>query len=238
MRKTIGNASLDFNELKEVILDVEVALNGRPLSYVEEDLQLPILTPNSLMCIRPNVLPERQPHHEENQQLRKREKHLRKCKDAMWKRWTSEYLRELRERHSLQHKQPHGRVQRGDVVIIKDENRDRNKWKLGIVEECITGRDGIVRAVKLRAGKGHLERAIQQLYPLELSCDRSLDRQVPGAALNPQGVTLQLLPGYVYMMSFSRNKKFKKKKKKLCTNVFVLFKNKQGSVLRKLSCIV
>ena len=51
MRKTIGNASLDFNELKEVILDVEVALNGRPLSYVEEDLQLPILTPNSLMFI-------------------------------------------------------------------------------------------------------------------------------------------------------------------------------------------
>ena len=43
MRKTIGNASLAFNDLREVILDVEVALNGRPLSYVEEDLQLPIL---------------------------------------------------------------------------------------------------------------------------------------------------------------------------------------------------
>ena len=76
MRKTIGNTSPAFNELKEVILDVEVALNGRPLSYVE-DLQLPILTPNSLMYIRPNVLLERQPHHEENQPLRKREKQLR-----------------------------------------------------------------------------------------------------------------------------------------------------------------
>ena len=138
------------------------------------------------MYIRPNVLPERQPHHEENQQLRKREKHLRKCKDAMWKRWTNEYLRGLRERHNLQHKQACGRVERGDVVIIKDENRDRNKWKLGIVEECIQGRDGIVRAVKLRAGKGHLERAIKQLYPLELSCDKREDPQVPGAALNPQ----------------------------------------------------
>ena len=65
LRKTIGNASLAFIELKEVILDVEVALNGRPLSYVEEDLQLPILTPNSLMRISPNVLTERQQHHEE-----------------------------------------------------------------------------------------------------------------------------------------------------------------------------
>ncbi|XP_044179548.1 uncharacterized protein LOC122961024 [Acropora millepora] len=186
MRKTIGNASLTFNELKEVILDVEVALNGLPLSYVEEDLQLPILTPNSSMYIRPNVLPERQPHHEGNQQLRKREKHLRKCKDAMWKRWTNEYLRGLRERHNLHYTKARGRVERGDVVIIKDENRDRNKWKLGIVEECIPGRDEIVRAVKLRAGKGHLERAIQQLYPLELSCDKREDPQVPGAALNPQ----------------------------------------------------
>ena len=45
VRKTIGNANLTFNELKEVLLDVEVALNNRPLSYVEEDVQLPVLTP-------------------------------------------------------------------------------------------------------------------------------------------------------------------------------------------------
>ena len=32
MRKTIGNAYLTFDELKEVFLDVEIALNGRPLS--------------------------------------------------------------------------------------------------------------------------------------------------------------------------------------------------------------
>ena len=35
----------------------------------------------------------------------------------------------------------------------------------------IKGRDGIIRAARLRAGKSYLERAIQHLYPLELSCD-------------------------------------------------------------------
>ena len=32
-------------------------------------------------------------------------------------------------------------------------------------------RDGVIRAVKLRTGKSILERPIQHLYPLELSCD-------------------------------------------------------------------
>ena len=43
--KSIGRASLTWNELEEVLLDVEVALNDRPLSYVEDDVQLPVLTP-------------------------------------------------------------------------------------------------------------------------------------------------------------------------------------------------
>ena len=179
MRKTIGNAYLTFNELKEVLLDVEIALNGRPLSYVEEDAQLPVLTPNSMLYTQPNILPEREPYHEEDQQLRQRAKYLRKCKDAMWNRWTREYLRGLRERHALKHKDVSCGVKKGDVCIIKDENKDRNKWKLGIVEELITGRDGVVRAVKLRAGRNHLERAVQQLYPLELSFDRSQEAERP-----------------------------------------------------------
>ena len=36
-------------------------------------------------------------------------------------------------------------LQVGDVTIIKSDERNRNKWKLGIVEELIAGRDGVVR---------------------------------------------------------------------------------------------
>ncbi|XP_046851869.1 uncharacterized protein LOC124445205 [Xenia sp. Carnegie-2017] len=45
MYKTIGGANLKWEELCEVILDVEVQINRRPLSYVEDDVQLPVLTP-------------------------------------------------------------------------------------------------------------------------------------------------------------------------------------------------
>ena len=53
-------------------------------------------------------------------------------------------------------------------------NRNRSCWPLGIVERLIVDRDGIMRGAKLKAGKSFIERAEQQqLYPLELSCDRS-----------------------------------------------------------------
>ena len=54
---------------------------------------------------------------------------------------------------------------------------------MGIVDDLITGRDGVVRGAKLRAGKSYLERAIQHLYPLELTCDRQTEG--PGNELNP-----------------------------------------------------
>ena len=61
----------------------------------------------------------------------------------------------------------------GDVVIIQSEERNHGKWSLGVIEELYPGRDGIIRATKLRAGKSYLERAVNHLYPLELSCDTS-----------------------------------------------------------------
>ena len=88
--KTIGNGTLRWAELEEVVLDVEVALNSRPLTYLHEDVQLPVLTPNAMLHIDSNHLPELQPYHLPEKDLRKRAKFLLKCKEVMWKRWTAE----------------------------------------------------------------------------------------------------------------------------------------------------
>ena len=56
--KSIGNGTLKWSALEEVVLDVEVAMNNRPLSYLEEDIQAPVLTPNSMLQINPSYLPE------------------------------------------------------------------------------------------------------------------------------------------------------------------------------------
>ena len=122
-----------MDELQDAPLDVEVTMNNRPLSYVEEDIQSPILTPNLLQFGRPNLLPETQSHQLENQDLRKRARYLKKCKDVLWGRWSSEYLRGLREQHNLKHKGSKVALAKGDVVIIKGEEKNRGLWKLGIV---------------------------------------------------------------------------------------------------------
>ena len=80
-------------------------------------------------------------------------------------------MRSLRERHRLKHKAKGLAIAVGDVVLIKSTERNRNLWPLGIVESLIAGKDGVVRAARLRSGRDRLERAVQQLYPLELSCD-------------------------------------------------------------------
>ena len=86
---------LSWVELSVVVLEVETQLNRRPLSYVEDDVQLPVLTSASFLFQRANRLPELEPCREENRDLRKRAIHLKSCKDALWKRWTWEYLAAL-----------------------------------------------------------------------------------------------------------------------------------------------
>ena len=39
----------------------------------------------------------------EEKDLRNRAKYIQRCKDNLWKRWTSKYLKGLRERHNLKH---------------------------------------------------------------------------------------------------------------------------------------
>ena len=49
--------------------------------------------------------------------------------------------------------------------------KDKHQWKLGIVEKVMPGKDGVIRLVRLRAGRNQLERPIQHLFPVELSCN-------------------------------------------------------------------
>ena len=135
--------------------------------------QRPVLTPNSILFGRSNVLPEKEPHRLDNKDLRKRARHLKRCKEAVWKRWTGEYVKGLRERHRLKNPGKPHHPEIGEVVLIKSEDKNRGKWKIGIVTDTIEGRDDLVRAVKLRVGTSRLERAVQHLFPLELSCDHT-----------------------------------------------------------------
>ena len=59
------------------------------------------------------------------------------------------------------------------IVIIEGHECNRNHWTIGIV-----GRDGVTRAANVWTGKSTLERAIQQLYLLELRFDNKSQDQI------------------------------------------------------------
>ena len=132
--KSIGHGNLRWKELEEVLLDVETTVNNRPLSYIGDDVQMPILTPNSMQFVQPTQIPEEETAGVENIDLRKRERYLRRCKDVVWSRRTNEYLKSLRERHNLKHNTKQMTAKRCDVVLIKGDERNRGKWKIGIIE--------------------------------------------------------------------------------------------------------
>ena len=56
--KVIGRSNLRWKELTEVVLDVEICLNNRPLTYVEDDVELSVLTLNLMTTGELCVLPD------------------------------------------------------------------------------------------------------------------------------------------------------------------------------------
>ena len=101
--KSLGITSLRWTELEKVLLDVEINMNNRSLTYIEEDIQYPILTPNSMVLSGDTKMVDRNlvEDKEEDLSWRKRQKYVKICKDAAWRRWQREYVTALRKRHNI-----------------------------------------------------------------------------------------------------------------------------------------
>ena len=66
------------------------------------------------------------------------------------------------------------------MLIIRSDEENRTQWKLGVVDDLITGYDGVVRGAKLRSSKSSLERPLQHFYPLKLSFDSTVETTTSG----------------------------------------------------------
>ena len=125
MYKVIGGGFLTLDELAEFMLDIEIQINRRPLSYVEDDLELPTLTPATFLYQRSSLLPVEETWRIESNDLRKRVKYLLACKNGLWKRWKREYLAALRERHNMPHERSKFHPKVRDVVIVQSDSKNR-----------------------------------------------------------------------------------------------------------------
>lgn len=73
--------------------------------YVEDDVEYPIFTLNTLVTSQNLMLSDKN-LETENKDLCKRFKYVRKCKKAAQLRWRKEYIKSLRGRHNMKNKDP------------------------------------------------------------------------------------------------------------------------------------
>ena len=191
LKKSVGRASLTYDELSTLVTEIEAVLNSRPLTYVSmDDLEEPLTPSHLLLGYRVLSLPDPPlsddpDYNESANNLSRRMKHLLRTSEKFWKCWKKEYLLELREFHRTSQisKGVRDAVQEGQIVMVYDEGQPRGLWRVGRIEEVIPGSDGRIRSAQVRVqsktGRATvLRRSIQHLYPLEIGCQKdSVDSQ-------------------------------------------------------------
>jgi hypothetical protein len=153
-----------------LVLETEVILNNRPLGYLENDIELSPLTPHMLIHGTNVSIPQNEIDEDPDfltatpQKMLKTTQH---CKDSVWKRWRSEYLRALRERHFCSNNK-FIKLKIGDIVQIKNDHKNRGEWNLGKITKLVKT-DGIPLGAKIITKNNKIsERPIEFLYPMEL----------------------------------------------------------------------
>ena len=186
LRKTIGQQRLTYEELSTVLAEIEAVLNNRPLTYLDENDKEEILTPSHLFCGRRTL------DDESNQQsspptkddttskIATQSRRVAAAVDRFWQRWSKEYLLELRQHHKMHLNPKAFDGKKGDVVLIHEDKVKRDRWNVGVIEEFVVGRDGVIRGAAVRkiSGDGRpqlIHRPIQKLYPLEITDSSTTD---------------------------------------------------------------
>lgn len=195
LRKVLGQASLNFEELNTVICDIEGLINSRPLTTLTEDTNdLIPLTPNMfLQGLSENGLPDLD--HLEKVNLKKRLRYMQKLKQDLRKRFRIEYLGQLKETNKVS--KDHKPIAVGEVVLVGQDNQKRISWPLARVMEIYPSKDGLVRVVKIKTKSGFLIRPVQRLYRLEIASEErdTSQNQCPTNAEELAKVAFQRLPG-------------------------------------------
>jgi hypothetical protein len=174
LRKILFRASVTYEELETVLVNVEGIVNSRPLTYIYDDDVQEVITPSHLLLGRRLLSTFDEPFEDgaevDNAVITKRMRYLKSLSDHYWRRFKDEYLLELRSQH-IQGMDPSRTPEVGEVVVVEGLSK-RNNWRLGKVVSLIHGGDNRCRAAVIKTFDGtssHLtRRPIERLYPIEI----------------------------------------------------------------------
>jgi hypothetical protein len=113
--------------LNTTLISIEAAVSSRPITLGDSAALTPA---HFLIGEGLSTIPTAR--HSLAKELRLKQK----LSDDFWKRWTKEYLLELRNFHEVQH--PVGKIAQlrlGDVVLIQEDVRPRHLWGRACIKE-------------------------------------------------------------------------------------------------------
>ena len=143
-RQTLKNAYLRYKEVETALIETEAILKSHPLTFLYEDVSQPLLTLSSLdmgrrLLDKHEITPENTVS--DKIMLNKRSKYLETLLSRFFTIWKREFVTSLRERFIGKNQKTLKTPKRRDIVISQKEKTPRQKWKLAIITELLTGRD-------------------------------------------------------------------------------------------------
>jgi len=154
-----------FESFYTIVSQIENILNSRPLTPLSTDPNdFCALTPSHFLIGRASVnLPYSDLETTPTNRLSHFEQ-LERVKQHFWRRWSSEYITQLQQRHKW--KTNHSNLSIGDLVLIHDNDLPPFKWRLGRISAVHPGTDGVVRVASVKTATGVIKRAVVKLAPL------------------------------------------------------------------------
>ncbi|XP_076660084.1 uncharacterized protein LOC143363614 [Halictus rubicundus] len=167
LKRVVGDELFTYEQFATFVTEIEAILNSRPLTPLSSDPNDPqALTPGHfLIGSAMTSLPEVNFNETSSNRLSKWQ-HIQKVKHDFWIRWSKEYINHLNVRAKWT-KGSH-EMNKGTIVILKDDHLPPSHWSLGRIVEVHPGQDDIIRAVTVKTVNGLCKRNVKKLAPLPI----------------------------------------------------------------------
>ncbi|UYV83459.1 hypothetical protein LAZ67_23001100 [Cordylochernes scorpioides] len=182
IRKVLGDKKVPYEELQNVICEVESAMNSIPLTAISEESGLVPITPAKFMCDNASCLFVHEADIVDSKFLKESHGKVQKLCEKIRQRFRKEYLGFLRQNTRNKTKS----VKEGDAVLMEVDNKKRTEWPNGVIEKTYPGKDGIVRVDMIKTKRGHFLRPVQRLFFLQSSENHSKEEFGKGRDLEKE----------------------------------------------------
>lgn len=161
---------LTLEECYTLLVEIEAVLNSRPLTAVLTDPQnLSVLTPSHFLIGDYILQPAQRSYLDIPDTKLSRWQHIQKVRQDFWVRWQKEYLTKLQRKQKWT--TGDRTVQKGTLVLLKEDNLPSLQWALGKIQEVHPGSDGEVRVITVKTVKGLFKRSVRDACPIPMDYD-------------------------------------------------------------------